>query len=126
MEKSRFGRPANLWRRSGSLLAKCKLGVAVWRKVCGNKLLMCFLFVAGRSYRAAPADCLDCLGTPSSSTSRRVSVRRLCGHKFVPNSQFPTRFQFKFFQLQRGREGGKRGSESAVEQVKMVEAAGKK
>lgn len=33
--------------------AKCKLGVAVSREVCGNKLLMCFLFVAGRSYQDA-------------------------------------------------------------------------
>ena len=33
--------------------AKCKQGGAVSREVCGNKLLMCFLFVAGRSYRDA-------------------------------------------------------------------------
>lgn len=42
--------------RSGPSLGKSILsasGVAVWREVCGNKLLMCFLFVAARSYQDA-------------------------------------------------------------------------
>lgn len=42
-----------IWPLTWKVNAKCKLGVAVSREVCGNKLLMCFLFVAGRSYQDA-------------------------------------------------------------------------
>lgn len=42
-----------IWPLIWKVFAKCKLGAAVLREVCGNKLLMCFLFVAGRSYQDA-------------------------------------------------------------------------
>lgn len=42
-----------IWPLTWKVYAKCKLGVTVLKEVCGNKLLMCFLFVAGRSYQDA-------------------------------------------------------------------------
>lgn len=124
-------------RRSGSLLAKCKLGVAVWTKVCGNKLLMCFLFVAGRSYQAARQKLFGLFAYIAVFQSRRAVKFHLplqfsdpealmsASDSYVAVNLFLIlNFQLVFSLTSssfREREKGR-----AVEQVKMVEAAGKK
>lgn len=61
-----------IWPLTWKVYAKCKLGVAVSREVCGNKLLMCFLFVAGRSYHEAWHKLLGLFRNISPSTCNQV------------------------------------------------------